>query len=114
MTRQRQARKTPAVAPQPSDSGPPRLNLRWMAGCRTPEERADRAAIVIGARHVLDMECGIIEEMIAECNRGLREYDNPSWPFKMADSLGYIRALQDIRKIINMEHVLRGSDQIDE
>jgi len=45
----------------------------------------------------------IIDEMIGQCERMSRSsegYETPNWAFKQADSIGYLRAMHEIKELL--------------
>lgn len=78
------------------------MNIKWTAGlseeqANTIKDLVKRNTILIGRfREIVSNKMQSSErKQISE-----KEYDNPSWAYKQADSNGYQRALKEILELI--------------
>lgn len=84
-----------------------KINTKWHAHTTTQSETDEIKALVFEARQVLERLDVILEGKIGSAYKEMRKTSNfsdPAWTHKMADQLGYCRALDEIKTLITIKH----------
>lgn len=78
------------------------MKAAWFKGCKTQEQKDKvRQSIMSNRDSLLHLE-SILESML-EDRPTTMDYDSPSWSHKMADRIGYNRALTQVLDLINLD-----------
>lgn len=73
----------------------------WYRDCQTQEQKDARKQVIMSSSEgFLQLE-KILESML-EDRPTSADYDNPNWSHKMADRIGYNRALTSVLDLINL------------
>ncbi len=75
------------------------MHILWASHIKDDEEREEFKKYVANSSALLDRLTEIVNMKIAAAeSRRLSEkdYNNPSWPLKQADTIGYLRAWHEI------------------
>lgn len=74
----------------------------WLADL-PPKEAQQFKQTVLGSVKVLDKASQIVYNMIKSQERvSVTDYESPSWAYRQADRNGYIRALEQVIKLLNV------------
>ena len=77
------------------------MKTAWYRDCQTQEQKdARKQSILSSSEGFLQLEY-ILESML-EDRPTTMDYDSPSWSHKMADRIGYNRALTQVLDLINL------------
>jgi len=80
------------------------MKVVWTKGLKTEEEKEKRAQALLNAKEVLDILYGILEDKELNALRAAKpDFIDSGWPYRAADINGYLRAVQEIKKIIPQE-----------
>jgi hypothetical protein len=82
------------------------MQISWTKHLRDPKDKERFSSAVIGAKLVLERQTEIIEDLeraATESSLSKASYDSPSWAYKAADTNGYLRALQEIKQLNNLD-----------
>lgn len=76
----------------------------WFVGITDSDQKKARRERIYAAKDVIDDLASHIEEEIERVMipGSHVDYDNPSWAYKQADRLGYVRALKTVRGWIEL------------
>ena len=78
------------------------MKTAWYRDCQTQEQKdARKQSILSSSEGFLQLEY-ILESML-EDRPTTADYDSPSWSHKMADRIGYNRALTQVLDLINLD-----------
>jgi hypothetical protein len=78
------------------------MKTAWYRDCQTQEKKdARKQSILSSSEGFLQLEY-ILESML-EDRPTTADYDSPSWSHKMADRIGYNRALTQVLDLINLD-----------
>ena len=83
-------------------------SIKWIKHCKTQEEKKQVMAQVLAAKPALDILKKIILEEINTTKRNAgnkARYEDPSWAYYQADSLGEARAYQVLLKLLTNEEI---------
>ena len=72
---------------------------RWTIGLEG-QEKKDFEDYLANSQKILDKLHKICYNMYIESENSTNNYDNPNWPYKTADSVGYRRALKNIMTLL--------------
>ncbi len=72
----------------------------WVRDCKGEEEKAKRLATLVSAIGAMKVLVTILEKKKESSTISFSDYDSPSWSHKMADQLGYHRAISEVTKLI--------------
>ena len=77
------------------------MKTAWYRGCQTQEQKdARKQSILSSSEGFLQLEY-ILESML-EDRPTSADYNSPNWSHKMADRIGYNRALTQVLDLINL------------
>ena len=77
------------------------MKTAWYRDCQTQEQKdARKQSILSSSEGFLQLEY-ILESML-EDRPTTADYDSPAWSHKMADRIGYNRALTQVLDLINL------------
>ena len=82
------------------------MKLIWFKGARDGKEKEERRLQVISAESAFKVLTEILNDKIKEkdVERNLPKcYELPGYPYFQADASGYIRALEEVRSILNLK-----------
>ena len=80
------------------------MKTKWTQHLGTPEERKKFAESVRNSKFVLDRLQEICYNIIEEAGKSTKaDYSKPSWAFYQADRLGYIRALEEVIELLQLD-----------
>lgn len=78
----------------------------WTKHIKDPEEKQRFESSIIHAKHILDRQLTILDEMEADTTDlelNPKVYDIPNWDYRAADLNGYKRALRHVKKLITLD-----------
>ena len=76
----------------------------WTSHLKTAEERKNFADYVRNSKDLLDRLQDLCYNYIQDAEKSSsNDYDSPSWAYKQADKVGYIRAMKQIIELTKME-----------
>lgn len=78
----------------------------WTDHLKTEEEKTRFKNSVLGSKIVLERQKQILDQIEVSLEvsaNGRKAYENPNWALLQADTIGYLRALKDVRKLINLD-----------
>lgn len=79
----------------------------WTKHIKDADEKQRFESSVIHAKHILDRQLVILDEMedtVTDLELNPKVYDIPNWDYRAADLNGYKRALRHVKKLINLDH----------
>jgi len=80
------------------------LKSKWHQHLKTPEEKKKFRESVFNSKFVLDRLKEICYNIIEEAQKStVVDYDSPSWSHRQADRIGYVRAIEDIIKLLHID-----------
>lgn len=80
------------------------MQLKWLTGCKTAEQKEKRKDLVLGAQSVLDILKEICyNSILEEQSVSKKDYDSPSWSHLQAHKNGRIEALNEIIKMCDLK-----------
>jgi len=86
-------------------SRPKGLSTKWTAHLKSTEEKEKLIKYIYGSIGVLDVLKKIVDKKAAEqLKSSTTDYDQPSWAYRQADKAGYLRALNEVTNLINLEN----------
>lgn len=78
------------------------LATQWFSHLHPSEQEAFKSQ-VRNSTNVLDRLLQIVYNKIqSESSSSVIDYDSPSWAYRQADKAGYLRALNELKEIINV------------
>lgn len=78
------------------------MQTRWFSNV-PKDEQEDLKKLVLGSTKVLDKLKEICYNMCIVGNQpDTQDYDSPSWAYKQADRIGYLRALREIISLVDV------------
>ena len=78
------------------------MKAAWFKKCKTQEDKDKvKQTLMSNKDSLLHLE-EILESML-EDRPTMADYDSPSWSHKMADRIGYNRALTQVLDLINLD-----------
>lgn len=78
------------------------MQVKWFNSL-PKDEQEDFKKLVLSSKKVLDKLDEICYNTIQSgVTAPKADYDNPSWAYKQADRIGYLRAFQEIRDLLNI------------
>lgn len=87
------------------------MYTKWTQHLKTDDDKKRFENSVIGCRYVLERLRDIIDEEIKDIEKTEEDFNNPSWAYKEAYSIGAKRKLRDLRKLINLdEQVIKSNE----
>lgn len=81
------------------------MKLELLKGL-SPEKKAERKAILHGCANGFEIVENVLREKVATLFRTSlqrTDYDSPSWALTQADTVGYIRALQEVIELLALD-----------
>ena len=76
----------------------------WTKGLKSKEQKETRQNELNAAKPILELLDGILDEKELDALRATKpDHMDSGWPYKCADINGYLRAVQEIKKIISQE-----------
>ena len=78
------------------------MKTAWYKDCQTQSQKDARKQIILSSSEGLLQLEKILESML-EDRPTTMDYDSPSWSHKMADRIGYNRALTQVLDLINLD-----------
>jgi hypothetical protein len=78
------------------------MKAAWYKKCKTQEDKDKVKQTLMSNRDSLLHLEEILESML-EDRPTMADYDSPSWSHKMADRIGYNRALNQVLDLINLD-----------
>jgi hypothetical protein len=73
----------------------------WTKGLKTKEEKEKRQLQLTQARDILDTLTKVLEDKELEALRATKpDLMDSGWPYRCADTNGYLRAVQEIKNIL--------------
>ncbi len=79
------------------------VDTRWISHIRDPEERATFAVSVRSAGMILERLADILYTKMEVTNKSsVEDYELAAWPYRQADKVGYMRALQEIIELTKL------------
>ncbi len=78
----------------------------WLKHLKNDTDRDRFHNTILSARPVLERLSELADEKIQTADNRIlstESYDNPNWALKAADRNGYIRAISEIKQIINLD-----------
>ena len=78
------------------------MKSSWFKDCKTKEEKAKVSQVLSSNRESL-LRLEVILESMLEDRPTSADYNSPNWSHKMADRIGYNRALNQVLDIINLD-----------
>ena len=78
------------------------MKAAWYKKCKTQEDKDKVKQTLMSNRDSLLHLEEILESML-EDRPTMADYDSPSWSHKMADRIGYNRALTQVLDLINLD-----------
>lgn len=82
-----------------------KANGRFAKLYEDEEQLKELAELILSSTRIFSEVEKIIDNMIEskhKLNVSMSEYDKPSWAYKQADTNGYLRALNEIKKLIKI------------
>ena len=80
-----------------------RLNSRWLSHLKDEKAREDFEQYIRNSRTLVDRLRTIIQSLDKEDEPFKKEdYDNPSWPYRQADHVGFNRAIKKILDLLEI------------
>ena len=80
------------------------MHQYWLKGFKTEEERKRFKEYVANSTGVLDKVRDFCKEKYNSIdNPSNVDYNNQSWAYSMADSIGYKRALKEILELVTLK-----------
>ena len=89
---------------------PKRYNIKtdWIKHIKDPKQREEFRGYVVNSRPLLERLIDILEERIKNSEPKKTDYEQGSWPYYMADTIGYQRALKEVIRLVDITE--RGND----
>ena len=81
------------------------MNRRWLASATSKEETEELKIVVLSSKRALGLLESILLEKIEGSHKELLEkanYDKPAWSENVADLLGYQRALNEVKQLLEV------------
>lgn len=78
------------------------MHHQWFSSLPRAEQE-QRKKFIESNEKVLDIAREIVYNMIMESRTSFKDYDSPSWAYKQADNNGYVRALEDVHKLLTIK-----------
>lgn len=83
------------------------MQSEWFKGVRDNAElKEERRIQLVTSTKAFEILTGILEERIKSKDterNSVESYTSPSYPYLQADSAGYIRALKEVQRLINLK-----------
>lgn len=80
------------------------MDSRWIQGLKTPEEKVKVKEYLANSNFLLDKLKNILYNRIKEVRTtSSNDYETASWAYKQADQNGYLRAYEEIIKLITLD-----------
>ncbi len=84
-----------------------KIHNLWHTHTKDKTQKDEIKALVFEARLILERLDKVLDDKIEACYRDMRKtsnFEDASWTHKMADQLGYCRALDEIKTLIKIKH----------
>lgn len=80
-----------------------RLSVRWTSHIKDPEEKKNFEQFVYASRDVLERLAALIKKMEVEDRpESIDDYNQPNWPYRQADHVGFKRAVKKILDLVEI------------
>lgn len=79
----------------------------WTKHIKDPQEKENFQRYVLSSRDVLERLGQIMNEMkedVESPKRTYTDYNNPNWAYKQADNNGWLRCLEQIQRVIDLDY----------
>lgn len=79
---------------------------RWFSHLKDGDEKSAFIRSIYSSKHVLERLGALLREKglsLVQHELSLDTYETPAWAYKQAHINGYLEALDDIQKIINLD-----------
>ena len=79
-----------------------RISTHWAKHIKDDEESEKFKKVVYGSKTALDRLSDIIDEYIKDLDIHQANFDNPNWVYRQASLIGERKALEKIKRLINI------------
>lgn len=84
------------------------MKVDWYKGCKSEDDKKARRDMIRAAAPTLKVLKEILQDRKKEAqDASLKKlaYENPSWPYLQADSVGTVRTLEYVLSLLDQEEI---------